>query len=708
VLFTELEKCRKSLEGFLETKRIRFPRFFFVSNPVLLVILSQASDPATMQAHYKNVFDAISRVELGAEGAAVVSIIHRSGQAQEGNSGTEEEIRLVKPVATTGNVEEWLAQLEKEMQKTMKTLCERCAAECSSPAVELREFVGKTCAQLALLGLRLSWTQSCQLALDLGSTDKQAMADNNLAQLGILQELLRWGKSKVPSPLERRKLESLVTMQLQHRSVFLELSRLFKERKGLDATDFEWQKQTRVYWRPKSDDRHGSGACIVAVCDVVVPYSYEYLGCKERLVVTTLTDRVYIALTQALSMQLGGAASGPSGMGKTETVKDVGRTLGVFVVVTNCSEQHHYSDIAKIFKGLCQGGVWGCFDDFDRISLPVLSVVAQQMLTITTARRSNTGAFLFAGDSLPMTLNPAMGIFATMTPGNAGRKELPENLKILFREVTMIAPDVEAIIKVKLCSLGYETFAALARKFAALYRLCGQQLSKQRHYDFGLRNVSSVLQTLGAAKRESPHGTDEASLLMRTLRDTNLPKLVVQDVPLFLALLADVFPTVQLSIVRTDTDVRAALESAASARKDRVLSPLWLAKASQLHATTLVRHGIIIAGPSGCGKTSIADLVSEAHTSLRKVPHRRARLNPKSIRTQEMFGETEALSGEWVAGVFASMWIKYNDQSRKDKTWITCDGPVDAGWIENLNSVLDESRILTIANGRFLLSFFLN
>jgi dynein heavy chain len=104
-------------------------------------------------------------------------------------------------------------------------------------------------------------------------------------------------------------------------------------------------------------------------------------------------------------------------------------------------------------------------------------------------------------------------------------------------------------------------------------------------------------------------------------------------------------------------------------------------------------------GPTGGGKTQCMNVLHKALTKSTGVAHRIARMNPKAILASQMYGEVDQLSDEWTTGVFAAMWTKYNQRSNAFNTWIVCDGPVDAIWIEDLNTVLDDNRILTLANG---------
>ncbi|CAD7937234.1 unnamed protein product [Amoebophrya sp. A120] len=688
VLSQGLEACQKSLESYLEGKRNKFPRFYFTSDPALLKILSQGSDPEQIQDDFEKLFDSISKVTFDPKDKKkIIQIKSVAGMA-------EETVKLVQPTICVGNIEDWLNALEAEMQRSVRKECKIACVDCGNilQGLSVKDFSDRYIAQVALLGIQVIWTFDFQEALMKMSKerDKTIMATTNKKFCQMMQDLVGICLTDLGSTMNRTKFETLVTVHVHQKDLYQEVWKKVKEHKVKDENDFEWLKQTRLYW--KADMEHVR----ISIADVDFTYSYEYLGCKERLCITALTDRCYVTLSQALGMFLGGAPAGPAGTGKTETVKDMGRTLGVFVVVTNCSDQHRFRDMAKIFKGLCMSGLWGCFDEFNRIELEVLSVVAMQVESITQAKRQNVKSFMFPGEREPIKLVPAVGYFITMNPGYAGRQELPENLKVLFRSVSMMMPNRETIMKVKLASVGYSLMDILGKKFCILYALCEQQLSKQRHYDFGLRNILSVLRTSGTVKRSEPADADEEMLFMRTARDMNLSKLVADDVPLFLALLKDLFPKTQEPPKKVYPEVESGSQKIVKRKKLSLFGP-WMLKIVQLYETSLVRHGFMLVGPTLCGKTEIMTTLTTCHTENNNA-HRVQVMNPKAITDSQMYGIKDPISEEWTPGVFASIWQKYNNRTLKYTTWIVCDGPVDAIWIENLNTVLDDNKILTLAN----------
>ena len=198
----------------------------------------------------------------------------------------------------------------------------------------------------------------------------------------------------------------------------------------------------------------------------------------------------------------------------------MGKNCAIQCVVYNCSDSLDYLAMAKFFKGLA-----GTYE-FNRINLDVLSVIAQQILTINIAKRAKAERFDFEGENILLRLT--CNVFVTMNPGYAGRQELPDNLKTFFRSVAMMVPDY-ALPKSSFTP--WATTFSLAKKIVMTYTLCSEQLSNQRHYDYGMRAVIAVVISAGNLKRKYPDEVEDI-LCLRAIVDVNLPKFLAPDVPL--------------------------------------------------------------------------------------------------------------------------------------------------------------------------------
>ena len=361
---------------------------------------------------------------------------------------------------------------------------------------------------------------------------------------------------------------------------------------------------------------------------------------------------------------------------------------------SDCSDALNFRSMAKFFKGLAASGAWSCFDEFNRIELEVLSVIAQQISSIQRAIVEGKHTFFF--DNVNIPLIHTCSVFITMNPGYAGRSELPDNLKSLFRTVAMMIPDYALIAEIVLYSYGYSQARALARKLVGCLRLSSEQLSSQDHYDFGMRNVKSILLAAGALKSSMPH-EDEDWLIVRAISDVNVPKFVSADIPLFNGIVRDLFPTVD-----TKTNERSQLMEAIHATISAAhlqAAPSFVNKCIELYDTFLVRHGLMLVGQTMSGKSEALKVLQRAVTSLAGVGNMNEvnvyYMNPKSVQLNELYGADNPATTEWVDGVLPVLMRQaLADGGGVKWKWVCFDGPVDAIWIENMNTVLDDNKKL--------------
>jgi dynein heavy chain 2 len=312
----------------------------------------------------------------------------------------------------------------------------------------------------------------------------------------------------------------------------------------------------------------------------------------------------------------------PAGTGKTESVKALGHYLGRQTLVFNCDEGIDFQSLGRIFAGLIRSGGWGCFDEFNRLKEDQLSAVSQQIQEIQAALKRRDSTCQLLGNTIPVNSNAA--IFVTMNPASkeyGGRSKLPHNLKQLFRDVAMSAPDIVLISQVILRSEGCQYADVIAQKVVDVFELSRQLLSPQRHYDWGLRALKTVLRHAGTLLHHK-HNTnnkrtieEEMSIVINALKVNTLSKLTFADSSRFHALLGDVFPGIMKSQGFEHTDLMNAIKQVCAAMKYEYMES-QVVKIIQLYEALNQRMGVVLVGPSCSGMYSYVTSPRTHHLSM--------------------------------------------------------------------------------------------
>ena len=697
-----LHKIQKALGEYLERERLSFPRFYFVGDEDLLEMIGNSDDTLRIAKHFRKMFAGLAGLRMAQE-ATITSFTSKEG----------EEVPLSRPISLVKipRINDWLAALESGMKATLADLLATAVARYTeffdSPeldAAAFREYIDAFPAQIVILATQVVWTTAVENALG-------SQPDEGLKRLhGIEVKLLETLATTVLGDLDfltRKKCEHLITECVHQRDV---ISKLI-EFSASSPTHYLWLLQMRYVYRSEGEPLQRLS---IKMANADLAYGFEYLGVPERLVRTPLTDRCFLTLTQAMAQRLGGSPYGPAGTGKTESVKALGVQLGRFTLVFCCDDTFDFQAMGRIFLGLCQVGAWGCFDEFNRLEARILSAVSQQVQNIQVGLRrlvaDPKAQTELAGRQFRVHANT--GLFITMNPGYAGRSNLPDNLKKLFRSVAMSKPDKELIAEVMLFSQGFKQAKRLSGQTVPFFERCLAGLSKQAHYDFGLRALKSVLVSSGGLKRtrlnqgvgdEQSEEDLEPQIIVQSIRETIAPKLVREDIERLLDIEEASFPGVRYVPADMGTLEKAIREEAEA--NHLVLSDTWITKILQLYQIQTIHHGVMMVGNSGSGKSAIWKVLLRALQKVEGVEGVSHIIDSKVMSKEALYGNLDSTTREWTDGLFTSILRKIVDNLRGEDSkrhWIVFDGDVDPEWVENLNSVLDDNKLLTLPNGERL------
>jgi dynein heavy chain 2 len=674
-----LDRCQRALNDFLEEKRSAFPRLYFIGDEDLLEILGQSSNPEVIQSHLKKLFAGIATVEFNESITEIVAM----------KSSLKEFVPLQRSVVVKvgedpRNVEDWLGDLSNEM---MSTLTVQLQNVFSTPEIDGGTFESSP-SQLLCLSENIHFTHNIETKIQGGQL---------LQFKGELQEkLVNMTSQSAPGALAQAKLKSLILDLIHNISVLDEMLASKVQR----ASEWGWFKQLRYYLRPGEK----KNPCTVRMLECELNYSFEYQGNAGKLVHTPLTDKCYLTLMHGMHLGYGGNPYGPAGTGKTESVKALGNCLGRQVLVFNCDEGIDFQAMGRIFVGLVRCGAWGCFDEFNRLLEEQMSAISGLIQVIQAAIKNHMPTVSLLGRDV--SVNHNAGIFITLNPatkGYGGRQKLPDNLKQLFRPVAMSVPDNELIAEVMMFSEGFQSAKVCAQKVVSLFLLSRQLLSPQQHYDWGLRALKPILTLAGRLLQETKAQSgqpltdvEETVLLIKAVRMNTTSKLTFADARRFQDLCSDLFPGVDVKNIEYKELEEVIRETIKEMRLSEIESQIG--KMLQFHEACQQRMGVGIVGPSGCGKSTIWKVLEGAYKKQGKV-YRVHVMNPKSMARVRLLGHMDHDTREWFDGVLTASARKVIKEPVTTHNWIVCDGDVDPEWVESLNSVLDDNRLLTMPNG---------
>lgn len=781
----ELEGIIMGLESVLYGVCAHFPRLFFLSDSELVALLAAPLESCEAQLWARRCFPHVHAVSfkssptdknMGDRESSPSSQTQAQALAVLGAGG--EEMKLQGPLPLHPDLPKWLASLEKGLRLSLVHMLPDCVtarlALCPSLDKAFKQLPQQSQLplqlyvhhwldlvqafpwQCVLVAEEVVWRAEMEEALLEGRAP--AMVAMHVCKLEVLVHFVQaqrasQGGQPLPSVRQTSLLSALLVMAVTHRDT----AQLLQEHQVSELTDFHWARQLKYHLGSphtlpqnplqslkavvSTETSPSPAACWIEVLGKSFLYNYEYLGPRLGSLPNLLPERPALVLLLALEEVACGVLLGPSGIGKTATVKSLAQALGRQLVVVSCLPQMEAQSLSNYLNGALQGGAWLLLEAAQHLPLGLLSALGQRLAKLQhlyaplyqkASQNSSTidpthpqllGSGFFEKHHVDMRLG--YGCLLTL---RALSPAVPANLHLLLRPVALALPDLEQVAELTLLGAGIQDACRMATCLSKFFSLECELVSGPLPCRLPLLKqvLEDMIQDLNVTKKEArsqqPHSLaaiEEAALLRALLRS---PLFSIPDgahLHNLQELLCGLFPSARQVLAEPKTSY---LSKPLLVKKLRQvgLQPNSdiLGSLEQLSQALGRASGVLLMGPAGSGKTTCWRSLFKIQNQLAAMedtstqgcqPVEITHLYPSVLSPQEFLGWLEGPC--WHHGIFPKLlravsWCKTVGPEGQvhgsvgTQHWIICDGAPGAAWLDSITCLLGDPPQLSLPNGQ--------
>ncbi|EAY18876.1 Dynein heavy chain family protein [Trichomonas vaginalis G3] len=673
-----VQKLLKSINDNLDSKRINFMRFYFLSNNQLASIISRSKEPTCIVEILPQIFDGIRNVEIVPDNhiPCVKSLINASGEVFE-----------VRSIKFRSNIDSWLKNIEETSKRNLKSEVKVSMQQRNEMTHE--DWIKSHLSQIVRILIRIDWTNRVLLCFQTGNAVESLKVFKNEIDRYILtycQEL-----KTSTNNLDILKLSSLITLRMYHRDT---IERYIKD-EVFTQQHYQWFRQVKFTYEEQTKDvKINVGSCSYV-------YDNEFADCNARTVMTEDSEKDFFSMTSSLHHSYGVSTVGEHCSGKTETLKMISRTLGRFMYILNCSNFSSIKEISMVFKGSLLANVWLCYKHADNLPMDSIAILTDYFRSLFNASQAQQKKVDLLGFEITMPQN--YGIFLTFTKTNDA---LPDSLHSFFRPTYIRKPPLRLYCESCLWSLGFQNAKELSEKVINILRDLSVLFEEKKIVVLGYELIKRVMKFVNEFKNrdlkdEQIIANSIQCAINSGIKDEKEKEQI--DKTLLMYFNEPHSPNFD-EIHRREiaTELRATL-------KDLKFNctHLFIDKIINVRSQYFNNRGVILYGPSCTGKSTALKILRSHFNMNAKVVNDDNKIQQVYIISiyndiytlQEMLGYQSKSQGQFYDGFLTKSIKSANDHRKHKVRWFVFDGTMADKWCESIESLIYDKPILNVDDG---------